>query len=525
MSKEFRQKLADELSAETGSDYDDLIKGIFTHGHIQVKREHWAQIYINALLAVFQQMREYEGQVGEVSDMEFTDLEWAQFAHGVAKHCENAGSILWGHKSTTYKMPYDLDHRFLTIYYSANPNASSAARNIDEKAEELIRKATVAYFDNSATFRKSAAISLEKSQVYEHGTRQENVMSDDFSGVASKKISGLQGRGSVGKMQEGLESGITASGAAGVKTDNRLIAALIRELKKSYKTERWFTPVHNIVTAKWADLFGYDTEINNINERAKVHSELLLKAVMVPGGMSYNPGTFDKALKAHLLKFLTDKKFFIKETQRLIDAGSLPKVFFIDKLFSDSPTPSKRMEAAAIKLAAVNVTEGLTSKVLKRKSNLDKAKKGYKNSKKKSTSKTRQPKGGKFKTKTKTANVRKRGRPTQQQQAVGGNVLALKELINKVLPDAILAKMQSPALVNRTGRFRRSAEVTNAIVGPRGGVQIDYTYARDPYEVFEPGSGSPLANQYRDPRKIIGGTVREIAQSIMGKKFVRVRRV
>ena len=94
-----------------------------------------------------------------------------------------------------------------------------------------------------------------------------------------------------------------------------------------------------------------------------------------------------------------------------------------------------------------------------------------------------------------------------------------------MLPDVILQKMQSPALVNRTGRFRRSAEVTNAMIGPRGGVQIDYTYARDPYEVFEPGSGSPLANQYRDPRRIIGGSVREIAQSIMGKKFVRVRRV
>ena len=104
-------------------------------------------------------------------------------------------------------------------------------------------------------------------------------------------------------------------------------------------------------------------------------------------------------------------------------------------------------------------------------------------------------------------------------------IQTLKELINKLLPDAILAKMQSPALVNRTGRFRRSAEVTNAMIGPKGGVQIDYTYQRDPYGVFEPGSGSPLANQYRDPRAIIGGSVREIAQSIMGKKFVRVRRV
>ena len=63
------------------------------------------------------------------------------------------------------------------------------------------------------------------------------------------------------------------------------------------------------------------------------------------------------------------------------------------------------------------------------------------------------------------------------------------------------------------------------MIGPRGGTQIDYTYQRNPYEVFEPGSGSPLANQYRDPRRIIGGTIREIAQQIMSKKFITVRRV
>lgn len=113
----------------------------------------------------------------------------------------------------------------------------------------------------------------------------------------------------------------------------------------------------------------------------------------------------------------------------------------------------------------------------------------------------------------------------KNSQAGVNNPIALKELINQQLPSRILPKMQAPALVNRTGRFRHSAEVTNVIVGPRGGTQIDYTYQRNPYEVFEPGSGSPLANQYRDPRRIIGGTIREIAQEIMGKKFITVRRM
>ena len=59
-------------------------------------------------------------------------------------------------------------------------------------------------------------------------------------------------------------------------------------------------------------------------------------------------------------------------------------------------------------------------------------------------------------------------------------------------------------------------------MGPRGGMHIDYTYARDPYETFEPGNRQ--GSTYRDPRKIIGSSVREIAQSIVGQKFIKIRR-
>ena len=47
--------------------------------------------------------------------------------------------------------------------------------------------------------------------------------------------------------------------------------------------------------------------------------------------------------------------------------------------------------------------------------------------------------------------------------------------------------MGSPALNFRTGRFANSARVENVAIGPRGGLHIDYTYMRDPYETFEPG--------------------------------------
>ena len=82
------------------------------------------------------------------------------------------------------------------------------------------------------------------------------------------------------------------------------------------------------------------------------------------------------------------------------------------------------------------------------------------------------------------------------------------------------------SLEHRTGRFGSSAEVTQVIPFPRM-TEIRYTYMKDPYEVFEQGSGSPLATPGRDPRRIIGGTIREIAQEIMGTKYglVRTKRV
>jgi hypothetical protein len=83
--------------------------------------------------------------------------------------------------------------------------------------------------------------------------------------------------------------------------------------------------------------------------------------------------------------------------------------------------------------------------------------------------------------------------------------------------------MTAPALQYRTGRFARSAEVKNVSVGPRGGTSIEYTYMKDPYQTFEPGNAQ--GSTFRDPRKIIGESIREIAQGIVGDRFLTTRRV
>ena len=98
--------------------------------------------------------------------------------------------------------------------------------------------------------------------------------------------------------------------------------------------------------------------------------------------------------------------------------------------------------------------------------------------------------------------------------AEGLNIIYnLADFINKGLPKAIKGNMGVPALVNRTGRFAESAEVKNITMGPRGATVAEYTYQKNPYQVFEPGNA--MGSTYRDPRKIIGESVRQIAQSIM----------
>lgn len=124
---------------------------------------------------------------------------------------------------------------------------------------------------------------------------------------------------------------------------------------------------------------------------------------------------------------------------------------------------------------------------------------------------------------------KKRHKASNAQRTKGGvakqqaNPMALKNLINSVLPQMVAMKMQPPSLRYRTGRFANSAQVTKVTQGPRGGLQADYTYMRNPYETFEPGGkqGSTM----RDPRVIIGQSIREIVAQGMENKFIKVRRI
>ena len=96
-------------------------------------------------------------------------------------------------------------------------------------------------------------------------------------------------------------------------------------------------------------------------------------------------------------------------------------------------------------------------------------------------------------------------------------------MINKKLPQTVEKNMRAPRLENQSGRFARSVEVKDVIQTRKGFPSFGYTYDKDPYQVFEVGKGlEPWASPDRDPRRLIDGSIREIAADMaLGRFFTR----
>ena len=111
------------------------------------------------------------------------------------------------------------------------------------------------------------------------------------------------------------------------------------------------------------------------------------------------------------------------------------------------------------------------------------------------------------------------GRDSSRVDAKAGkNPMALRNLLNEILPQQVAQNMVAPALQYRTGRFANSVRVDNITQGPRGGnTMIETSYRNDPYETFAPGGKK--YTQQRDPERLIKRSVRQIASGLIGARF------
>ncbi len=122
-------------------------------------------------------------------------------------------------------------------------------------------------------------------------------------------------------------------------------------------------------------------------------------------------------------------------------------------------------------------------------------------------------------------------KPTPQRPAKDTNpneevrdYTRMTALINQKLGQKVLGNMGHPGLVNRTGTFANSVRVNSITPTGSGVPSIDYTYQRDPYEVFELERGKrPWATASRDPTTLIDMSIREIAAEMAIAKLTTRR--
>jgi hypothetical protein len=113
-------------------------------------------------------------------------------------------------------------------------------------------------------------------------------------------------------------------------------------------------------------------------------------------------------------------------------------------------------------------------------------------------------------------------RKNRQPRSTTTDLLRMIGLINKKLPETVRKNMQEPALVNRSGKFASSVQVTEINQTAKGYPSIGYTYQKNPYQVFENGSAGNWSNGKRDPRDLIDKSIREVAAEMaIGRFYTR----
>jgi len=102
------------------------------------------------------------------------------------------------------------------------------------------------------------------------------------------------------------------------------------------------------------------------------------------------------------------------------------------------------------------------------------------------------------------------------------NALSLMNLINTHLQDVVSANMgdgSSKNILNyRTGRLAGSAKVESLSYSKEGMITAFYSYMKNPYATFSAG-GKQSRPVSRDPKLLIGKSIREIAQRIVSNKL------
>jgi len=283
--------------------------------------------------------------------------------------------------------------------------------------------------------------------------------------------------------------------------------------------------VFSTIVEKYSQSFGYEHKVDKSRGRQKFKDTFVMQGFLDPKDLADNRADYDSALLEDMVEFLeeTDTKAAVEIMKRLKKAnandwkGIGPAA--MGNLWRESPSLADSLDKAGKTLILETMLKNI-------KINPDFRLKVNKQLLKQGLKERKSSKGTLAKSKTKRGYKSKEKRDagarvvatSKVQQKAGANPMALKNLLNEILPMTVAQNMTSPALNFRTGRFANSVRVDNITQGPRGGnTMIEATYMTNPYETFAPG-GQKYTPQ-RDPERLIKRSIRQVASGIIGAKF------
>jgi len=333
----------------------------------------------------------------------------------------------------------------------------------------------------------------------------------------------------------------TRPGSEGNNINNAIIAGIVGNAS----TEDWLGWEKGFILNYFQ--YKYGTKVDRRKTKNSIQRNHTIRIVMMPGRSVGNTGAPDKSDSKEFLDLFTEE-FNTQMTAYASTLTGLKKVNYI----ADSPNfddegagisedqwiEQIERSVKAMQRSSGRMNQGIVKKTkISFKKQLEKVRYEKKQGKEgfvtpksnkavKTVVATKKPKVKKVALSKVSPN--KRGEHLQNSGfRMDKEGLLIRDLINRLLPRAMDKNMVRPRLQNQSGRLRRESKVEQVIVGPRGGLYIDYSYPQKPYGVFEPGTGkAPWANQFRDPRHLIGMSIREIvAVNMGGQPVASTRRV
>jgi hypothetical protein len=515
-----RRKLVEEIEARAKKrlgTYD--IGAIFDSGTTIINRDNFEAILINYINDRMNALPVSAAQA--FSGLSRETEVWLKFANIVYKKMQNKSntSKAWQLQKgsqpsgvTTSKLVFTYGRKKVGGKFTPTSTKSNLERRFNTALKETVKQ----------------VLSTEKFIDYSHGS--------SLPGSFNKKQSGQQ-------EFDFAQNNKQFPGATGTKAQKDIENAIYKILKGGAENiagqKRLYTSITRVVKAKYDDMFSSTMDLKTKTTKKSDGSTLTYEGELVFSEDGLNPGAPDKGVRTEMKRFLElGMKEFSDEVVKLIRIDILKA----QDLWTNSPGPVDRLMIIQQGLIAEGLVTAMgkldkRSKRVGKDGGLDMRLKVNKEfilkmnkivgRATKNSSKLSKAKGMKVSKKTSigaTVALKKVKKRTKDTAKTAQSPLHLQAMLEALLPQVVASKMGTGgALRYQTGRFANSVEPTQVMVGPRGGVHVDYTYMKYPYQTFEPGfkQGSTA----RDPRKIIGESVREIAQSIIGSKFLKVRRV